>query len=103
MTKKSREEVFPVVYAAIADSPKDAPDFICFLARRMVGRKTGEPVFDMLPIRWTGKSRVEVEQAAMSFWRAEKIKDAEVKAKNKRSIAKATAVRLDKLKKKRSA
>lgn len=63
-------EVFPITYAKVSDF-KDwpqPPEYITFLARYVTNRKTKEDELDILPVRFSGASRVVSEAAAMAFW-----------------------------------
>lgn len=63
---------FPVTYELVTDLG-DAPRFITFLARHLdvvdkQRKPTGEVKLDILPVRFSGPSRVVAETAATQFW-----------------------------------
>ena len=68
-------EVFPIAYRRDTDllSGIYAPEYIAFLARWVTNRKTKELELDMLPVRFSGPSRVAAERAAMAFWNDQKV------------------------------
>lgn len=63
---------FPVTYELVNDL-EDPPAFITFLARYLDvvdkhKKPTGEVKLDLLPVRFSGPSRVVAEAKAMAFW-----------------------------------
>lgn len=66
------DKPFPVTFQLVTDL-EDAPRFITFLARYLdvvdkKGKPTNQVKLDILPVRFSGPSRVVAEDTATQFW-----------------------------------
>lgn len=86
-TKTADRGVFPVSYSISADTPPEAPKWLCHLARWRKHHQTKKPIFDMLPVQFKGPSRELVEAMALEWWDNETAKAKARKERPKKAAA----------------